>query len=470
MSYTIFFDSLLRSLFIALTALGAGMFIVKILLPQSIRINFILIPLFLCFFVPPVAVGYGYTTLSYQLIQYPQLHEYLYIAIMVSRLVGPAVMLLCFLPVSTSRESTHCFFLSLGTMFSFRYVKYCIHAYLWRYAFIFTLLFLFAFNEFELASMMNIEDWSVSLFDAHAQGVEVFSALKLHFLPFTVQLAVIALLIFILEPLRRSEPLPVYSSDKKIYRSYSFRFISIIFIFLVCIFISFLFPGFMILKSALRGGSEIFHSLWMFKEIMNSLLFAAFATLGGFFLVALLKRVGCFKHKTTLLLIFFPLLVGILPLSLMILELFQLPLVNVLYNSPVPLIIALVLWGVPFIIILQILPALFGNSEAVHSAELMLPFSGKAASELLWKLKFSKTAWIFFLVFTLIYFNFTAATILAPIEMTTITERFYNLMHYGESEKLSATVCITMIIPLLLFFLMSVIFRFILKRWHRVVK
>ena len=466
MSYTIFFDSLFRTLIIAFTALGGGAFIVRVLSRRSQRIKFILLPMSLCFFIPPVAIGYGYTSLSYQLIQYPFLHEVLYTLIMVSRLIGPAAIILFFLPLSASQESRHCFKLISGGASSFKYIKYLLHASLWRYALVFSLIFLFAFSEFELASMMNIEHWSVSLFDAYAQGIAVAPALKLHLLPLIVQAFLMLILLSILEPLRNSISCSS-SSVREAASPCTLRYLSVILIFAVCMLLSFLLPLFMIAASAFHGGLEVFRSLWMFKEIMNSLLIAASVTVGSYFIAIFLLRINCLKYKTVLLLIFLPALTGILPLSLVTLEIFQFPLINVLYNTPIPLVLALLLWTLPFIIILKIVLELFADNESVYSAELMLSFSGRAASEILWRLKFRRTLWICFLVFTLTYFNFTASTILAPAGMTTVTERFYNLMHYGESERLSATVCITMIIPLLLFSLISVIFKFTLKMRYR---
>jgi ABC-type Fe3+ transport system permease subunit len=208
----------------------------------------------------------------------------------------------------------------------------------------------------------------------------------------------------------------------------------------------------------------------MFREIMNSVLFAGGASCGVFFLTLLLERMNYLKNKFLQFFSFLPVLIGVRAVSFILLEVFQLPLVNILYGSPVPLLIALILWIFPFIIILQFIPAFSWRNESVHSAELMLSSSRKAAVELLWKMKFSKKLWIMFLVFTLAYFNFTAAVILGPVSMTTVTERLYNLMHYGESERLSAVVCVTMIIPMLLFFIISVIFRSLISRWGRVMK
>ena len=44
----------------------------------------------------------------------------------------------------------------------------------------------------------------------------------------------------------------------------------------------------------------------------------------------------------------------------------------------------------------------------------------------------------------------TASSLLAPVGTTTVFARLYNLMHYGQSQVLSALVCLSVIVPLAL--------------------
>ena len=512
MPYTIFLNSLCCSCLIAVTAIIIAGFLNRVLLPRLKYVNYLFIPLFLCFFIPPIAVGYGYVTVSYNLIQFPILHNLLYSLIMIGRLVGPAAILLFYIPSSLSDESKHCMRIVAANSRSNRFVRssvssscqhktaflppatrhltgeilylarlYCSN--MWRYTSVFIFLLLAAFSDFELASIMNINHWSVSLFDAHAQGISVLGSLKVNWLPFLLQLIMIIILLFALTPLGRilgtihrttsSKNLSPKDNgySRAVFNFYlsnisSIRFHLALFFFALCLTVSAIFPIVVILKSAIGGGFSGFLNLWMLKEILNSLLFAIFATFAAYLIALLLNHFSLMKYKIILLLIFLPALIGILPLSLLVLQLFQLPIFNFLYNSPLPLLLTLILWALPFTLILRIIADAFIKDESLHSGRLTLPFSSRIATQLLWKMRFVKTAWILFFVFTLTYFNFTAATILAPVGMTTVTERFYNLMHYGESEKLSATVCVTMMVPLLLFIIFVVIFKFIIKKWY----
>ena len=459
--------------------------------------NYLLIPLIVCFFIPSIAIGYGYSTISCNLLQFPFLHKCLYAVIMIGRLMGPAAVILFFIPSPLSDASRHCMRMRTplkshsgdtgstikktisSSISRIRELQYLLLVNIWRYIFVFIFIFIAAFSEFELASIMNIENWSVSLFDAHAQGIDFLSSLKVNFLPFILQSIMSIILLYSLSPLSRRLPsfhekIPLQSLSQPthgylrkllniyISNSSSLPFHIALFIFLFSMIISG-FPLVVIIRSALKGKGALL-SLWMLKEILHSLLFATFATTAAYLFTLFCHYKFLMKYKFLILLVFLPVLTGILPLSLLILEFFQLPGLNHLYNSPLPLITALILQALPFALLLRIVADMLTKEESTHSALLTLPFASHTAGTLLWKMHYLKTAWIFFVIFTVTYFNFTASAILAPVGMTTVTERLYNLMHYGESEKLSATLLITILIPLFLFLIFAIIFKLVIKK------
>src|SRR5690606_32882363 len=57
------------------------------------------------------------------------------------------------------------------------------------------LAFLFAFTDFELASLLSIKTWTVLLFDAHAGGLELSGSLLRVVVPVCVELTVILILL-----------------------------------------------------------------------------------------------------------------------------------------------------------------------------------------------------------------------------------------------------------------------------------
>jgi ABC-type Fe3+ transport system permease subunit len=57
------------------------------------------------------------------------------------------------------------------------------------------------------------------------------------------------------------------------------------------------------------------------------------------------------------------------------------------------------------------------------------------------------------LLFVWAYWDLTASSILAPIGMTPVTVRLYNLMHYGQIAALSAMTCAAFAAPIFIFLL-----------------
>lgn len=474
MTYQIFLESSFRSLLISLFAVILGFYISKTLYKRANSFIWIMGALFLCFFIPPVAVAYGYSSLSSRLVQNPLLLQCLYVLIMICRLTGPVTILLLFIPNSLSSEGFHCY--KLSRSFSSKesgktkHLLFFIKGSIWRYIVAFILIYLLAFSEFELSSLMNIQHWSVSLFDSYSQGISKLSALRLHLIPFLLQFIMLVVFLSIMPSMKGcqlSREIKDIRTSGNIFSLFKSRsFITVFSISVIFLFIGVLYPSYVIIKSAIPGFSVLFNEFWMLKELISSLLFALAATILSYVIASFLSawaQKG--RFKIVVLMVFIPALIGILPLSLFILATFQLPILRSLSDSPLPLLLALTIWCLPFVFILQFIINSFSADESIHSATLTLPFSKAKATELLWGFKFRAAFWIFFLIFTMAFFDLTASAILAPASMTTITARFYNLMHYGESEKLSATVCLSIIVPLLLFAVLGLILREFIRRW-----
>ena len=83
-----------------------------------------------------------------------------------------------------------------------------------------------------------------------------------------------------------------------------------------------------------------------------------------------------------------------------------------------------------------------------------------AARALTWRLSTSGKFWAAVLLFVWAYWDLTASAILAPIGMTPVTVRLYNLMHYGQIAMLSAMTCAAFAAPIILFLL-----AFATRRW-----
>jgi ABC-type Fe3+ transport system permease subunit len=140
-------------------------------------------------------------------------------------------------------------------------------------------------------------------------------------------------------------------------------------------------------------------------------------------------------------------LLGPLVLSLVILAAVQWPGIRCLRDTPIPLVITLGLVLLPAAVVLRLALEMTRSGAALHLAMLMPP--SRAARELVWKLKTSGKFRAVVLLFIWAYWDLTTSAILAPVGMTPVTVRLYNLMHYGQTAALSAMLCAAFLAPLL---------------------
>jgi ABC-type Fe3+ transport system permease subunit len=144
-------------------------------------------------------------------------------------------------------------------------------------------------------------------------------------------------------------------------------------------------------------------------------------------------------------------LLGPLVLSLAVLSAVQLPGLISLRDTPAPLVFTLGLLLLPMALVLKRVLELTGRQSALHLTMLMQ--KSRAVRELIWRLNTSGKFWAMVLLFTWAYWDVTASSILAPIGMTPVTVRLYNLMHYGQIAALSAMMCSAFAAPILIFLL-----------------
>ena len=116
-----------------------------------------------------------------------------------------------------------------------------------------------------------------------------------------------------------------------------------------------------------------------------------------------------------------------------------------------PLVFTLGLVLLPMALVLKRVLELTRHRSALHLTSLME--QSRAARELIWRLRTSGKFWTMVLLFVWAYWDLTASTILAPVGMTPVTVRLYNLMHYGQIATLSAMTCAAFAAPILISFL-----------------
>lgn len=195
-------------------------------------------------------------------------------------------------------------------------------------------------------------------------------------------------------------------------------------------------PASIVLRGTIEGLVAVLQNFALGKEIGASLVFAIAATVGACLLAG--RRTAAVLALAGML--------GSLVLSLVILAMVQLPLIRALRDTPVPVILALTMVLLPFAVVLRLLVEAWRPGSSLCLARLVGDLQPRR--ELVWRLKVRGQFWSAFLLFGWAYWDLTAGSILAPISMTPVTARLYNLMHYGQTATLSAMLCVTFGAPL----------------------
>jgi hypothetical protein len=107
------------------------------------------------------------------------------------------------------------------------------------------------------------------------------------------------------------------------------------------------------------------------------------------------------------------------------------------------LLVAAALLLAPAALLLRIMLARHRPGEKLHLARMA------GSRRLIWDLSLEPRAMAFSLLFLLGYFEFTAASILAPVQLTPVCVRLHNLAHYGQTSALSAMLLSAMFAPAL---------------------
>lgn len=312
----------------------------------------------------------------------------------------------------------------------------------------FAIVFLFAFTEFEMASLMIVKTWTVNLFDAHAGGLALSESFRRMLGPLLCEAVAVTIAVVMLRGQRTV-------ASRRSTKSGATDFLGWCYLITAFVFVTFI-PASMVLCGMIRGFNLLLENFVIGREILSSLLFAAGATLltglTAFWLYPA-QRGGwlTFARATVVTLAMCVGLLGPLVLSLTVLSAVQVPGLLPLRDTPLPLVLTLGLVLLPLAVVLKRVLDLAGYRSAVHLPALM-PKS-RAARELSWRLSTSGKFWAIVVVFVCAYWDLTASAILAPIGMTPVTVRLYNLMHYGQIAALSAMTCAAFAAPVVVFVL-----------------
>jgi hypothetical protein len=413
-------------------------------------------------FIPDLLLGFTYRLTAARLVDFPAGTEFLYAALGVCRCLPVAVAVSVLLPVSmVSRESIH-LWQQLGNRAQrpprWRWHWLILHVSgPWRPAVIaWCLMGLLTFQEFEMAALIQIDRhpvvWTVWLFDAHAAWqplADSFQMLQLPMLFESLLLLPVILVLHVSRPPVESAAGPARepASPSMQFARTSLGAASVLLLTLLMLLTPIWINSGLLYRSgrlALTSPGVLVATL---GQIGISFMFAVAAAV-----VALLLGRWCLQSKTRLLLIV-PGMMGALTSSLCCVLVFQMPGINRLYDTWLPLLLGLVMTNLPRAVVVLLAVRRLGDSMAVYSAQLLRTSHSAAVrafgTQLTWRL----VSYRWLLAATILthwcFWDVTTVSILRPVDVEPVITRLYNEMHYGRTEVLAlATLISCLVTPL----------------------
>lgn len=403
------------------------------------------------FLTPPLLVSYAYSRFALALVVTPWCHVTLYSALLFLKLVPVAVVVRWLMPPPLSAEARHCH-RTLAAGLIWRHAQFHLRGVGHGGWFAVGIVFLLAFADFEVASLWSIQTWTVAVFDAQIGGMNLRETLRLAAFPVGVQVAVLMLL------LTRAAGTPIRGEwqrgcDGK--RAFVYLAIAAL---AVCVL-----PIIAISAQAAAGIPAVMENFILGSEIGASVLFAVGAAGASRVLASASRGIRLSKPRAsqsdqrsgfardrdvreggTRALRGVPGLLGSLIVALLVLTLFQTPLLSAAYDTPLPLLLALTIVLLPLALLLDALLQTRRMSPMRHIARQL------ESRRLAWELERQPLVASFGLLFCWAYFDFAASSILAPIGMTPVFVRLHNLAHYGQTAVLSAMMLAAFLTPTVL--------------------
>ncbi len=405
------------------------------------------------FLTPVILVGYAWFNFSLSLVHHPAWNEAFYALLLVFKLAPVAVLVMCFAPTHLTREAIHCRRLARGGGGLRDGLMFFIHGPALKSFVAGALVFFFAFGEFDMARLMNVDTWTAKLFDAQAGGLPIVESLRLVALPLAVEAALLLATMLLLfagkgaPHLGGEKPRPLGPFGRGLCGLYLVAAVAVVTAI----------PLVIVLRGTLAGFSAIrFETLR--DDVLTSVLYAAAGAAGAFGLSAWFTRrtaksVWSKGRFVAAFLMSVPGLLGGLVLGLLLLGLFQVRPLLALRDTPVPVVLALMLLFLAFAMVLRALMDRARGAEGLHSAKMLLRAPERelrrSGAGLVWEMRTRTLLLVAALLFFWAYFEVAASSLLAPVGHTPVFVQLYNQMHYGRTAALSSMVCIVMIVPVI---------------------
>ncbi len=463
-------------------------------LAPRLHVGLVLVP----FFMPGLVVGYAYRNASMSLVQSPLLNELLYLVIVVAQLTPVVVLALEWLPAAALRPSG-VFLLELTGQSGRRVprgerLRANLAGELPRQFTAGAIAALLCFQEVEVATLMQARGWAEWIFTKQAGGVELAEVLPFLVLPvgygLLLTLPVLAYWTVRHES-RPGEPVGVSPRTESRDGSGGSRPPARLLVFWVVAgawLLVVIWPVTSLALGAYRGAGLIRFRSALWQEIGDALVLGVTVTLGlwvvlrgaghlydGHLCPSVHRRTrmsvvrsaawaverpagtGRVAHPTAMwrvavIMLLLPGLLGSLALGLTIFEICQRLGVQPSY-SPVPLVLAMVLFLLPRALAMQAMLRRNEQQSRVFLAESLTQLPGprgRYGAAILWHIRDTGRFWTLALLFWWSYLELTLPALLRPAGMAPAPLRLYNFLHYGHIPGLAAMLYVVLLVPVAL--------------------
>ena len=451
--------TLIRTVVLCLVALPLCRCIEQCLdrLPAARRNTLLVLLLAPCCF-PELLVGYAFRDMA---LAHPAWAETLCSVLLLVRIVPVGAIALLAAPASPQAASAvFCRRLLLGNGPSFavqglELVRCYWHAHIVRMLPAMALMGIVAFQEFELAALLQTMSWTDWFVVAERLGLDRAEMMQKALWPLGMQAPLLLGIVVWLR--RRSGVAGRRDTDFGAVATRGTIWPGLLYVILALV-VGFLVPMGMIGWRTVEGFGGLVRTgpqlRGLFQEIATAGAISICAGMSAWGISRFLK--GFATHWLL------PGLAGSLLLSLAVVALFQWTWLHPLYDSPVPWTFALTIWLLPRAAVLRLWLRAFQDDEAIHVAEMLAGVPGHQARRLLWRLRDQSQFLSAGLLCCWAYCDLPTAYLLAPTGMASGLVRLYNFMHFGRSAALSAEASLFFGIPVACLFLLM----FVNRSWR----
>ncbi|MCH9654240.1 MAG: hypothetical protein K0U89_10265 [Planctomycetes bacterium] len=468
--------TLLRSLIISILGVLLSRPLSHLINAGHSKRAFLLLILILApFLVPELIVGYAWSLISLKLVHYPLLIELIYSSLVLLKVVPVGIVCFYFSSPFISTEADYIRKSVNSNSTQLSDLKTHWSFFLWKHVLpslpVGALLFLLAFQEFEMASLIYRDSWMVWIFDAQAGGVPISETVSFLTGPLLIELVVIVGVLYFLSRIRLQPRLDQLSNVKK--TSFSSTLQSwgyVLAAFLVIVVIPFSLTGWggvISLGSLFQNQLQLTETL---RECTWGLVYGVTSAIAAWGMAAFFfSRNQPRQLKILGFLFCLPGLCGSLTLSIVMANLFLTESGHWLYDTPLAFFIALVLFLFPRAVFLKLIILASQENDSLFLTRLLSRSKNHTQSQsgghLHWSVNGKMQYWAVVLLAFWAYWDVTISSILAPNNTMTSSIRLYGLMHYGQNSVLSAMTFLSFCIPVLISLLFFPIVR---KLWMTV--